>query len=78
MLPVGVTQVRGEFQRGDVIYVFDPQAKAFALGRCAYASEEITTIKGLHTNQIEKALGYSYSDEMIHHDDLVFLMGKDG
>lgn len=78
LLPVGVKTVRGEFQRGDVIYVFDQSGKPCALGRCAYAADEITRVKGMHTNQIESVLGYLYAEEMIHHDDLVFLSGKGG
>jgi glutamate 5-kinase len=75
---VGVKTVRGEFQRGDVIYVFDQSGKPCALGRCAYAADEITRVKRMHTNQIESVLGYLYAEEMIHHDDLVFLSGKGG
>ena len=78
LLPVGVIGVRGEFQRGDAIYVFNVEGKSCALGRCAYASNEIRQIKGLHTDQIEEQLGYVYSDEMIHHDDLVLLQGRGG
>ncbi len=68
----------GKFQRGDVISVFDSHGKSCALGRCAYASDEIDRIKGLHTDQIEEKLGYLYADEMIHHDDLVLLQGRGG
>jgi glutamate 5-kinase len=78
LLPVGVTGVRGEFQRGDAIFVFNADGKPFALGRCAYSSNEIDRIKGLHTDQIEQNLGYVYADEMIHHDDLVLLQGREG
>ncbi len=76
LLPVGVTDVRGEFQRGDAIFVFSVDGKPCALGRCAYASNEIDQIKGLHTDQIEQRLGYVYADEVIHHDDLVLLQGR--
>jgi len=78
LLPVGVVRVQGNFQRGDVISVFDSHGKSCALGRCAYASDEIDRIKGLHTDQIEEKLGYLYADEMIHHDDLVLLQGRGG
>ena len=78
LLPVGVIGVRGEFQRGDAIYIFNVDQKACALGRCAYSSNEIEQIKGLHTDQIEQHLGYIYTDEMIHHDDLVLLQSREG
>jgi len=32
----------------------------------------------LHTDQIEQHLGYIYTDEVIHHDDLVLLQSKEG
>jgi glutamate 5-kinase len=34
---------------------------------------ELEKIKGLKTEQIEQILGYKYSDEVIHRDDLVVL-----
>ena len=74
LLPVGITSTKGVFQRGDVIYIFDPAGKSCALGRCAYGSDEIMQIKGLHTDQIERTLGYLFTDEMIHHDDMVLLI----
>lgn len=78
LLPVGVINVRGEFQRGDAIYIFNVDKITCALGRCAYSSNEIEQIKGLHTDQIEQHLGYIYTDEVIHHDDLVLLQSKEG
>jgi len=74
LLPVGIISACGVFQRGDVIYVFDPAGKPCALGRCAYGSDEINQIRGLHTDQIERTLGYLFTDEMIHHDDMVLLL----
>ncbi|HAF62113.1 MAG TPA: glutamate 5-kinase [Anaerolineaceae bacterium] len=74
LLPVGVTATRGAFQRGDAIYVFDPSGKPCAMGRCTYGSDEIDQIKGLHTDRIEQILGYIFSDEMIHHDDMILLL----
>lgn len=76
LLPVGIKKVQGSFQRGDAIFVFSPEGTPCALGRCAYSSDEIDKIKGLHTDQIEKKLGYSYAEEMIHHDNLVLLRGR--
>ncbi len=76
LLPVGIKNVHGSFQRGDAVFIFDPEGTPCALGRCAYSSDEAEKIKGLHTNQIEETLGYSYAEEMIHHDNLVLLRGR--
>ncbi|PIV66139.1 MAG: glutamate 5-kinase, partial [Nitrospirae bacterium CG01_land_8_20_14_3_00_44_22] len=38
-----------------------------------YSSAEIEKIKGRKTSDVEKVLGYRYSDEVIHRDNLVIL-----
>ena len=38
-----------------------------------YSASEIEKIKGKRTTEIEKILGYKYSDEAIHRDNLVLL-----
>jgi glutamate 5-kinase len=38
-----------------------------------YSVHELEKIKGLHSQKIELTLGYKYSDEVIHRDDLVVL-----
>jgi len=66
-------KVRGEFGRGDLVSCLGPRGKEFARGLVNYGVSELERIKGLRTVQIEKALGYKYSDEVIHRDDLVVL-----
>jgi len=73
LLPSGVVKVRGEFDRGDSVSCLGPRGKEFARGLVNYSVSELERIKGLKTEQIEKVLGYKYSDEVIHRDDLVVL-----
>jgi len=73
LLPSGVLTVKGPFNRGDSISCLGPRGKEFARGLVNYSSQELEKIKGLRTGQIEKTLGYKYSDEVIHRDDLVLL-----
>jgi glutamate 5-kinase len=73
LLPSGVVKVRGEFDRGDSASCLGPRGKEFARGLVNYSASELERIKGLKTEQIEKVLGYKYSDEVIHRDDLVVL-----
>ena len=40
ILPVGVTEINGTFQKGDVIDIFDSNNNAIGLGKVAYDSEE--------------------------------------
>lgn len=73
LLPSGVLEVRGTFDRGDSVSCIGPRGKEFARGLVNYSLQELEKIKGLRTAEIEKILGYKYSDEIIHRDDLVVL-----
>jgi glutamate 5-kinase len=73
LLPSGVIRVKGAFDRGDPVSCLGPRGKEFARGLVNYSAHELEKIKGLKTKQIEDTLGYRYSDEIIHRDDLVVL-----
>jgi glutamate 5-kinase len=51
----------------------DPRGREFARGIVSYSAAELDKIKGRHSRDIETALGYKMSDEVIHRDDLVRL-----
>src|SRR3990172_2851126 len=69
LLPSGIVEVRGSFERGDSVSCLGPRGKEFAPGLVNYSASELKRIKGLRTEHIEKTLGYKYSDEVIHRDD---------
>lgn len=73
LLPSGVVKIKGGFDRGDLVTCLGPRGKEFARGLVNYSATELERIKGLRSNQIESTLGYKYSDEVIHRDDLVVL-----
>jgi glutamate 5-kinase len=71
LLPSGIVGVKGTFQTGDAIACHNRQGERIAKGLTNYSSDEIQRIMGKKTSEIEKALGYRYSDEVIHRDNLV-------
>ncbi len=73
LLPSGVIKIRGSFNRGDLVTCLGPRGKEFARGLVNYSAAELEKIRGLRSDQIESTLGYKYSDEVIHRDDLVVL-----
>jgi glutamate 5-kinase len=73
LLPKGIVAVRGTFGAGECVSCLDPEGREFARGLVTYGSEEVKKIKGLHSKEIEAALGYQMGDEVIHRDDLVVL-----
>jgi glutamate 5-kinase len=73
LLPSGIMTVEGDFDTGDSVYCLDSQGNRIAKGLTNYSSSEIGKIKGKKTSEIEKVLGYKYSDEAIHRDNLVLV-----
>jgi glutamate 5-kinase len=70
LLPAGIRQVDGRFERGDTVLVKDRQGREIARGLAAYNASDAERIAGKRTVEIEAILGYRGRDEMIHRDDL--------
>jgi glutamate 5-kinase len=73
LLPIGVVEVEGDFERGDTVRVVEAQGKDLARGIVNYRSADLTRLRRRHSNEIEANLGYHYGDEVIHRNDLVLL-----
>jgi len=73
LLPSGIISVEGEFDIGDSVYCLDSKRNRIAKGLTNYSFAEVERIKGKKTSEIEKILGYKYSDEVIHRDNLVLV-----
>ncbi|NBY28654.1 MAG: glutamate 5-kinase [Betaproteobacteria bacterium] len=71
LLPIGMTAVEGNFARGDVIAVCDPQGLEVARGLANYASAEARLICRKPSSEFAKLLGYISEPEMVHRDNLV-------
>ena len=71
LLPAGVLEVEGNFEKGDLIEIYTSDRKKIASGLSSYNSQEIKIIAGNKTRDIESLLGYVGRDELIHRDDLV-------
>ena len=71
LLPIGVTEVQGEFHRGYVIAVRGPGGAELARGLSNYGSSEARLIARKASSEFEKLLGYVAEPELIHRDNLV-------
>lgn len=65
LLAVGIEEVSGKFQIGDVVSLVGSDGKEFARGIVNYSSEEVNLIKGTNTSQIKKILGYIRQKEIV-------------
>ncbi len=73
LLPAGVREMHGRFQRGDAVEVLGPDGAKLARGLSAYASADAARIIGHRSEDIESILGWRGRDVLIHRDDLVLL-----
>jgi glutamate 5-kinase len=71
LLPSGIHQLEGTFERGDAIRICDLEGNEFAKGVTNYNSAELIRIIGKKTKEIETILGYQYGDEVVHRDNMV-------
>ncbi|MGA2035443.1 MAG: glutamate 5-kinase [Thermoguttaceae bacterium] len=71
LLPIGVTSIEGQFNKGDVVALRCPDGAEIARGLTNYSHADLAKIKGLRTSQISAALGHCPYDEVIHRDNMV-------
>ena len=72
LLPSGIKKVQGTFEKGQqVVIINDSNSENIAKGLISYSSTELNKIIGKKSSQIESILGYKYSDEIIHRDNLI-------
>lgn len=65
LLPIGISEVSGQFDIGDVVRLIDSAGKKFGRGMVNYSSDEINAIKGIDTEKASKVLGGSRQKEVM-------------
>jgi len=73
LLSVGVVDVVGEFQRGEMVACHSLSGERVACGLVNYSQSEALKIKGVPSHAISEKLGYIVEDELIHRDNMVVL-----
>jgi len=71
LLPAGVIEIKGRFNRGDVISILNEKNIKIGIGVIAYDASDAKKIVGKKSKDIKAILGYEGRDELIHKDDLV-------
>lgn len=73
LLPAGVLEVRGQFERGDVVSIIDSGGTEFARGIANYDSEEAKLISGLHSAAIDEKIEARNYDAIVTRDNVALL-----
>jgi glutamate 5-kinase len=73
LLPAGVVEAQGRFDRGDAVEVRDRRGHVVGFGLANYAAADVERLAGAHSSAIIALLGYHHGDEIVHRDNLVVL-----
>jgi len=73
LLPIGVSAVQGDFERGAVVACLGPEGREIARGLANYSAAESRLILRRPSSEIESVLGYVDGPELIHRDNLVLV-----
>jgi glutamate 5-kinase len=73
LLPAGIKEVRGDFQRGDIVDIVGIDGRALACGISNYSSKDIGHIKGSHSRKITSLVDNDYGTEVVHRNNMVLL-----
>lgn len=71
LLPIGVTKITGEFERGDTVAITDPDGREIARGLSGFDSDDARLIIGKRSDVVIELLGAGSRAAMIHRDNLV-------
>ena len=71
LLPAGVTDVVGDFNRGDIVTIVSPTGEKVAYGVANYDAQDIHTVAGLRSDEMRELLDEYHGMEVIHRDNLV-------
>lgn len=71
LLPAGVIDVKGEFDRGDAVDITTSDGRVIGKGLSALNAADAALVKGKRSDALEGILGYQGRAEIVHRDDLV-------
>ncbi|OHX91877.1 glutamate 5-kinase [Brucella abortus] len=77
LLPAGVKEVDGDFERGDTVAVMNEDGREIARGLIAYDAADARKVAGHKSDEISAILGYDARAAMIHRNDLVVWAASD-
>jgi glutamate 5-kinase len=73
LLAAGVVEVKGSFERGDVVCICTEDGQEFARGIVNYSSNEARKILGLHSDAIAELVDQRNYDALITRDNIAFI-----
>lgn len=76
LLAVGIVSAEGDFTKGDIVAICDPQGRELARGLTNYSREQLERIRGRHSREFGQILGAATHQEVVHRDNLVLVRSE--
>lgn len=73
LLPAGITEISGEWGRGDVVEIRDRWGRLFARGQVNYGSGETRKVLGMQSDEVKAVLGKKNLDALVTRNEIVVL-----
>ena len=73
LLPIGVLNIEGDCQKGEIVSILDEHGNEFARGMINYNCSDCKKILGHHSDDILDILGYKNYDAIITRDNIALL-----
>ncbi|MBI4218601.1 MAG: glutamate 5-kinase [Chloroflexi bacterium] len=70
LLPAGIIEVTGNFERGDIISITGPDRKVLAWGLANYGATDVARIKGRRSEDRLTLLSNDYGPEVVHRNNM--------
>lgn len=71
LLPIGVVNVEGNFDKGEVVEIRDGSGRVHGRGLVNYDADACRKLAGRHSDEIDAILGYRGYDALVTRDNLV-------
>lgn len=76
LLPIGITNVIGDFMQGSMVNIRDGQGELVARGLTDYSSADIRVIQGKPSDRIADLLGHMDYRAVVHRDNMYILTDR--
>ncbi|MCS7001644.1 MAG: glutamate 5-kinase, partial [Dehalococcoidia bacterium] len=73
LLPAGVVDVNGAFDRGATVDITTTTGTVIAYGMTNYSAADIRVIRGARSSAVADLLGYDYGAEIVHRNNMVLV-----
>lgn len=73
LLPIGVIGVKGDFKKGEAVFIKDEEGNHIASGISNYEAADVKKVFEKKSAEVKKILGKSAKAELVHIDNLVIV-----